>query len=108
MKSVISFASKVPVVAAVMRSVRARIIAHRLGNVLYFVDSGQAPALIFGEADECQDQETVDRVERMPHGLTLREIAFRPALGFESRRAPGCRDGWKHQQRCADPEKCHR
>ena len=45
----ILFASGVVVIGAVNRTVRAGIVAHRLGNVFEFIDAVEAPAAGIGQ-----------------------------------------------------------
>src|SRR5258708_29208907 len=69
LNSVILLTSDVVGGTQVNRSIRARVIAHRLGYVLDFVDAracqGDAAVLDAGEKD--QEQDAVDDVQGMPH-----------------------------------------
>src|SRR5712692_10181811 len=65
--SIMSFSSDVMWKAAVDGAVGARIVPHRAGNALHFIDPQRAPAAILGPRRQDQQQQAVAKIDGMSH-----------------------------------------
>src|SRR5580692_4575161 len=108
----ILFASGVMVIEAVDGTIRAGIVANRLGDIFQLSDTVQTPAVILRETGSSKNEQSVSEIKFSEHRLLLRisdfdrrMIALGPAHAFESDRAPRDRDRRQKQREKGDAEK---